>query len=480
MDELQVLRVLTNEYNPHWEGMALPKSKAPDFRRRDFYTLWKELDSEKITSIIGPRRVGKTTLLFQLIEHMIKNRNIDPVHIIYASMDNAYLASSAKEPLESIIEVYSRNILKEDYRKIAQKIYVLLDEIQYLEDWEKKLKTWFDYKYNIKFIVSGSSSAMIQKGAGRLVGRIKERIVLPLKFSDAMDFSGETQGYWNIGTKLRQALAISIKHGNPAPLRKAVGELSHELVKRENEIDRGLATFMIKGGYPEVQKNADLSACSSDLKDAILSKSMLDIIERHRVRNVQTIRYFMSLIAAKSGSRLTYAGISQDIGVERPTVISHIGYLEDVFLVSKSSFYSKRLPVRERKEKKYYVNDAGMRNSLVGMMNESLLKDSTEMGIVAETLAFDHARRLKFFLSGNQDAEIFYWMSKDGEIDIVLDAGAAMPIEVKFRNNKEESKVMAQFMQKYRSPFGMILTKNTLDLEGNVLKIPLKIFLLMC
>ncbi|MBI4019164.1 MAG: ATP-binding protein [Candidatus Aenigmarchaeota archaeon] len=480
MDELQVLRVLTNEYNPHWEGMALPKSKAPDFRRRDFYTLWKELDSEKITSIIGPRRVGKTTLLFQLIEHMIKNRNIDPVHIIYASMDNAYLASSAKEPLESIIEVYSRNILKEDYRKIAQKIYVLLDEIQYLEDWEKKLKTWFDYGYNIKFIVSGSSSAMIQKGAGRLVGRIKERIVLPLKFSDIMDFGGKTQEYYELSLALRDALCASIRKGSPAELRKAFGGMSHELVKHENEIERGLSAFMIKGGYPEIQKNHDLAECSSELKDTILSKSILDIIERHRVRRVDIIRYFMSLIAAKSGSRLTYAGISQDIGVERPTVISHIGYLEDVFLVSKSSFYSKRLPVRERKEKKYYLNDVGMRNSMVGMMNESLLKEPVEMGIAAETLVFDHVKRLKFFLNGSQDAEVFYWMCKEGEIDVVLDAGTPIPIEVKFRNSREESRAMPRFMTKYKSPFGIMVTKNTLDLEGKVLQIPLKFFLFMC
>jgi predicted AAA+ superfamily ATPase len=123
-----------------------------------------------------------------------------------------------------------------------------------------------------------------------------------------------------------------------------------------------------------------------------------------------------------------------------------------------------------------------MRNSVVGMMNESLLKDSTELGIVAETLVFDHTKRLKFFLSERQTADIFYW-SNSGEIDIVLDyAGVSIPIEVKFRGKIDDShsKTMLDFMKKYKSPFGIMVTKNHLELKNGIIYLPLRIYLLMC
>ena len=322
----------------------------------------------------------------------------------------------------------------------------------------------------------------MRKGASHLVGRVHERIVFPLKFSDMLDFGKSGNNFGDIGRKLRESMKLSIEEKKPSHIRKSIEDLSYELAKSEDYMERILQKFLIKGGYPELIENNDYASCSMELKDTILSKSILDIIERHKIRNVGFIKYVLALISSKSGSRLTHAGISQDVGVERPTIVSHMEFLEDAFLISKSSFYSKKLPVRERKEKKYYINDVGMRNSMVGMMSEGLLKDGVQLGIAAETLAHDHAKRLKFFLSGHQNTEIFYWDSGYGEVDMVLDSGVAIPIEVKFQNRVTDSDTsnLKQFMKVYKSPFGVIVTKNQLDIKGDILYVPLRIFLLMC
>lgn len=483
MNEQEILRILTNEFNTHWESGTVTESRTKDFKRRDFYALIDQLESEKITSIIGPRRVGKTTIMFQLIEHLIKEKKVDPKRILYVSMDNVYIERDSEEPLRDIIDTYTKYVLKEISGKLKSKIYVMLDEIQYLEDWQKKLKTWHDYKYLIKFVVSGSSSVLIKKGSSHLVGRMLERIILPLKFVDILNYSNKSRDYNEISLCLRNAMKESFAKKNVRHIWDAIKELSYEITKREKEMEIALQAFMIKGGYPELLDKNDYSTCSAELKDTILSKSILDIVECYSLRNIQVLRYLLATIALHSGGKLSHAGISSDLGVERPTVISDLEYLEDAFLISKSSFYSKRLAAGARKGKKYYISDAGMRNSIAGMMNENLLKDQTELGFVAETMVFDHTKRMKFFLSERQTADTFYWSDNDEEIDIVLDyGGMAIPIEVKFRNKIDPShtKTMLKFMRKYKSPFGIMVTKNHLELKDNILYIPLRLYLAIC
>ncbi|MFH0837577.1 MAG: ATP-binding protein [Candidatus Aenigmatarchaeota archaeon] len=484
MDEQEILRILTNDFNLHWDKGHVAKARTQEFKRRDFFSIADQLKSEKITSIIGPRRVGKTTIMFQLIDYLIKELNVDSKRIIYVSMDNEYLIRASKEPLKDMLDIYMKYILKDNYSDIQKRVYVFLDEIQHLQNWQKKLKSWFDYKYNIKFILSGSSSLLIQKDISHLIGRISERIVFPLKFSDFLDYyTKHNKRYYDISKMLRDSLKTSLIKKNPEYLMKTIKDLSFEFVKRENEIEKHLQQFMIKGGYPELLDKQDYSLCSSELRDTILSKSILDIIERYGLRNISLLKYLFSITSSKSGSKITYQGLSKDLAVERPTIISHLDYLEDAFLLSKSNFYSRSVIKRARKEKKYYVNDIGMRNSVVGAMNESLLKDSTDLGIVAETIVFDHTKRLRFFLSGKQTTDLYYWSDNVNEIDIILDYdNLPIPIEVKFRKTIEpsHSKTMRLFMKKNKSPFGIMVTKNYLDLKDNIIYIPLSLYLLIC
>lgn len=285
MDEQAILRVVANEFNTHWETGEVPKARALDFRRRDFFTILDQVESDKITSIVGPRRVGKTTIMFQMIDHLIKELKIDKKRVIYASMDNAYLQNASEEVIRDTLSVYSKYVLKEELSGLKSRIYVFLDEIQYVDDWQKKLKSWFDYKYKIKFIISGSSSMLIQKGATHLIGRMHERIIFPLKFSDVLDYGKKEREYYQIGNQLREAFCGSVKKKDINRLWKEISSMSYELSKRENEMERTLSEFLIKGGYPELLDRKNYAECSIELKDTILSKSILDIVERHGIRN---------------------------------------------------------------------------------------------------------------------------------------------------------------------------------------------------
>lgn len=481
MQEIEVLRILKGAFNTFWNNGNLPKNLVKSFRRRDFYALIDELETDKITTIIGPRRVGKTTIMFQLIDYLLKEKKVDPKRILYISLDNAYLERVTDEIIKDAVETYVKNIVKEPINKLTERVYVFLDEIQYVKNWPRKLKTWYDYKYKIKFILSGSSSTFIRKGSSPLVGRMTERVILPMKFVDVLNYYGNRK-YNTIAIELRKSFKESLDSGDMKKFWKKLEAVQKEFVGNEDEIKIILEKYMIKGGYPELLEQDDYSSCVNELKDSILSKSILDIVERHGLRNIHVLRDMLSIIALKSGSRITYSSISENLGIERPTLINHLNYLEDAFIISKSVYYTKSRMKRARKEKKYYVSDVGIRNSIVGMLNEMLLQIPNELGIVVETIVFDHVRRLKFYLSGYESIDLFFWQQKKKEVDIIIDyKKTSIPIEVKYREvSEKDTHNLKEFIEEENPVLGIIVNPDRLKREKNIFYIPLWMFLLMC
>ena len=205
-----ILRLLYN-HNPWWVKKPIPRSKLKTFKRRDYYKIIPQIDLESILALIGARQVGKTTLLYQIIEELLKKTL--PENVLFVELDDPYLHISL-ENLDRIFSVYSTNILKKEFDATEEKIYIILDEVQSLKNWQNVLKRWFDLGYNIKFIVTGSSSTGILEGSSEsLVGRIKHQIVLPMKFLEYVRFKEQNKTRYNFEL-CQQKIARSIKAVN--------------------------------------------------------------------------------------------------------------------------------------------------------------------------------------------------------------------------------------------------------------------------
>lgn len=152
-----ILKVLT-AYNPWWKtGMVNPKL-AKTYKRFAFHEAVKRLEQTGIRrSIIltGTRRVGKTTIQYQIIERLLKE-GIDPAKLIYISLDHPMLKLSA---INEILEAYHENIYAE------KDCYYFFDEVQYAQDWDKWLKTIYDIQPDTKVVATGSASPALMKGA---------------------------------------------------------------------------------------------------------------------------------------------------------------------------------------------------------------------------------------------------------------------------------------------------------------------------
>ncbi len=130
------------------------------------------------------RRSGKTTLLFQIIDDLIHNRRVDPRSILFVNCDEPEIAR-LEDPLETLLETYRRDVYGGDAP------YLIFDEIQTLEGWERWIKSLYDRK-KFTLIISGSTSYLLDSNLSTLIaGRYLPVHVYPLDFVEYVVFSGE-------------------------------------------------------------------------------------------------------------------------------------------------------------------------------------------------------------------------------------------------------------------------------------------------
>jgi hypothetical protein len=480
MDELEILRIL-NKYNPWWDKKEIPSSKTSDFKRGDFHMLKPLLARREIISIVGPRRVGKTIIIHQLIQDLIDSK-VDPKRILYLSVDEVEL-NKGKAQIRDILETYSKYVIKKPLDSLSETHYLFLDEIQEIPDWEKILKNWYDFGYKLKFIISGSSSIWISKGTEEsLLGRIKTTIMMPLKFSEVLRYRKILPTDFYIHRKeLLKSLTKSIEENNLNLFKKQLSLFVGNMASKKDAIEIELNRYLTVGGYPEFLEQKDYRIISESIRDKIKLIFFKDIVRYFRIRNPGSLEDLFKLLAKSSGANINLANTASTLDIQRPTLKDYLRYLTKAYLIESSQFYSLSRRARVRKQSKVYVLDAGVRNGIVDYLDDKLINDEQEVGVVVEGVLFDHLKRLKFNLEPGPEPDIFYWKDRK-EIDFIIPIKRKpIPIESKFRNEIPSDTIdtINDFMKENNSPIGLIITKRDFGFDGNIVKIPLWVFLTM-
>lgn len=480
MEETHVLRVLYT-YNPWWSNKPISPTKTSDFKRGEFFVIKeKMLPQRDILSIIGPRRVGKTIVIHQLIKDLL-DAGVDPTRILYLSIDEYNL--TLESIIEDVLNTYSKYIIKSPLDSLDKPCYVFFDEIQEVPDWSRILKNWYDLGYKIKFVISGSSSIWLTKGAEEsLLGRIKTVIMMPLKFSEILKYNGILpEGFYKRRNLVRASFKEAAYSGKLDGFTKELESFIGYIAGLRDLIQIQLNKYMIVGGYPEFLENSDYAAISAVIKEKLKLILYKDIVRYFKIRDPTVLEGTLQLIAKGSGEKFNVDKTRQVLDIQRPTLKQYVKYLTKAFLIRDSEFYSNSRKVRLRKQNKYYVLDVGIRNALQDYLDESLLLDSTELGMVVQGIVFDHITRLKFNLEPGPDPSVFYW-NNGKEIDFVTTLRRKpIPFESKYSASigRDTLDCMEKFIVDYKSPFGVIVTKDELQLGAKILFIPLWVFLLL-
>lgn len=314
--------------NPWWEE----EYQFTGIERTKYLEILRSLlRCKDIIFLTGLRRIGKTTLLKNLIYSLITIDKIDPIRIFYISLD--MIAINDIKIFEIIREYRKIHRLSED-----QKVYLFLDEIASRSDYQIELKNLYDIGVDKVFASSSSSSVMKDKNA-YLTGRQRMIKVFPLDFTEYLKFRD-----------------ISIKK------------------RDEHLLEVYFKEYMKDGGMPEYVLTRDIEYLSN-LVNSIIYK---DIISHNNIKDEQTVFDYFKLLMERCGKQFSLNKMSKILGIGVDTAKRFLTYFEETYLVNLVE-RSGKLNERLRAPKKVYSGDVGIRNLTTGFR---------DMGAVFENLVF--------------------------------------------------------------------------------------------
>jgi len=434
--------------------------------RNELNTVIEGLDARRIQIIIGPRRVGKSTLMQQTIGHLLKT-GTEPKRILFFSCDDPTLFDG-KTSIGDVIEGYLNDVLHEAVSELNNKTYIFIDEIHMFTGWQLWLKNYYEPHYNIKFVVSGSSASHLFDGAKEsLMGRTDTMRLMPLSLMQFCRFWSVYRNDDKVADFLKTIPDGSL-YVDPVAYYDALTQKAWRRDGFKPYVNAALQAFLLIGGYPEYFMDDNTTLWQKRIVDDIIGQGLYrDIVSIYKIKAADKLEKLLFFIADNNGQDFNMKTIADTIGCDNETVSTYLTYLSQAYLAVILSNYAPNAGKTLRKNKTLYVLDNGIANAMLRLPD---ITDSQAGHIVESICARDALAVCEDHLWA-----LHYWREKGVEVDLVIDKKiGVLPIEVKYRVNAKHTS-LAEFRQAFpnaRIPVSVVITKDRLDREQDVLYIP--------
>jgi len=453
--------------NRWWGTGKVDKNFLYPAVRREFQRIITLLGQDRILSIIGPRRSGKSVLLTNTIDYLLK-QGVCPQRILFLSGDDPALFAGIVS-MGDVLEKYANDVIHESFNELTSKIYILIDEVHALPDWQVWLKSYYDRRLSIKFIVSGSSATHLFQGSKEsLLGRIESIHILPLSFRQFCYF-------WSVYKheprliEFIQLLPDGNVFSDPAKYYHMLDQNRWKWETFKPLISGILKEYLLVGGYPEYFTTPNIALWQKRLIDDIIGQGLYrDIINVYHIKNPERLESLLFFVAANTGQDFNYKTIADTLSCDNETVSVYLSFLKQAYLVIINRCYTPNVGKSIRKNKKLYVYDNGIANA---MLHYNVI-DSAREGLMIENCCLRDALQA---VDENRWS-IGYYREAGYEIDMIIDKKTSLlPIEVKFRREVDYVPAMGIFKSRfsqYQVTNGLVITKDTLLLKENLYLIP--------
>ncbi|MEG2724521.1 MAG: ATP-binding protein [Kiritimatiellia bacterium] len=403
-----------------------------------FYSQVSDLSLRRAVILMGPRRVGKTVLIFHTIERLIEN-HVSPQKILYVSIENPIYTHVS---LDRLFDLAREAVGKKEE---SAGFYVFFDEIQSLKEWELHLKSLVDTYRQCKFIASGSAAAALKtKSEESGAGRFTDFLLPPLTFCEY------------IHLKKLEALI------QPAECPWGDRHIACHTTFDPLTLNAHFLNYMNYGGYPEVIFSERIQAdpgryIRNDIVDKVLLR---DLPSLYGITDVQELNAFFAFLVYHSGYELSYENLSEGSGVRKEAIKQYLTYLEAAFLIRiihRIDLSAKRFQ-RVTRFKVYLTNPA-----LYCALFQPLKVDDDVFGSMVETTVLT-----QFFPYERAPLGYANWKMgrSQGEVDIVaIDPQKLSPLwatEIKwsdrFVDHPGELQSLLHFMEVNALPEAIVTT----------------------
>lgn len=324
------------------------------------------LHSNKIITVPGVRRCGKSSLLMLTINRLL-SENIKKEQILFLNFDDERLHFNA-ENLDEILQAYH-----ELFPAISPKeLYIFFDEIQMSDDWEQFIRRIYDQETKNIFLTGSNAKLLSSEIATSLRGRTLQFEEFPLSFKEYCSFKQVGLNYYNTPDR---ALLINT-----------------------------FQEYLHKGGFPEIALAAERYQ-EQILQEYYFVMLYKDLVERYKIKNTGSVRYFIKRILTNltkptSINKIYNEMKSQGISIGKNTLYELIEQTEAIYLLFSLPKYDPSLVKENSSDKKYYCIDNGLRNAL-------LVPKTEDRGALLENIVFLHLRRNMPF-----QRSLFYYKGK--------------------------------------------------------------------
>src|SRR3989338_7460282 len=409
-----------SEWNPWWENMELIRELSGKPRKK-YQSLINSINIREVTVVLGVRRSGKSTLMYQMIDALF-SKGVNSRQALFVNLDDPKFN---EDSLEDIYSTY-RSLLNPE-----EKAYVFIDEIHKKENWESWIRKKYDLRENCKFVVSGSCSYLLRREYSTLLtGRNLTFEVFPLSFSEYVAFKG-----------------ILV---NRELIRKGV--ISEKI---KYQIFGALNEYFEKGGFPEIffAREEFKFKILKQYFDDILYK---DIISRHNI-NSEKVRDLALFIITNFTSKISSRNLRNSLGISYDSIKDYISFYIESYIFFLNGHFSFSLKEQKAKSSKIYCIDNGLRNAVS-------FKFSKDSGKLAENIVSVELKR--------KMDNVYYWEGR-GEVDFVVkNRDKLIGINVSYSDEIAEREISG--LGEFKDKFGkkveklIIITKNVEKKEKGI------------
>jgi len=434
------------------------------------------LDGKNINRFLvlpGLRDVGKTTILFQVYEYLLKEKGVSPQNILYLSCDR--LKKMGNIDIFDIISSYCETYHNSIPETISEPIFILIDESQYDKEWSLNGKLIHDASKNIFMIFSGSSALKLSYNADA-AKRLLNIPIYPLTYSEHLKLK-----YGHFKNDMSSSIINMIFDGNM--------ENGKELERKMLNIYSGFPEYTIGewehflqfGGFPS----------SFYLETSEITKKLINIVDKVVTTDMNNIegmsedtRYLafqiLNFFAFQNPGEVSKGSLSNRFDASLSSINKVLDILEKTQLIFHIEAFTSSVK-RTTKPHEYFLATSSLKHNLALDIGNALLEDKKAyMGKLLET--YVASRFLNLDNQNNTPYKTYYddrkKKSSDKNVDFIVQRGNDKPIPIEVSCGKKDKTQIKRAMNKYQSTHGVIISNTTTNVvkKDDIIYLPPEIF----